>query len=1024
MKFFKFLFSGAFMGMLMIAFATAIGYATFVENDYDAITARIAVYNAPWFEMLIALMVVNFLGMIYTKRLYRKSKVNILAIHVALVIIILGAGITRYFGYEGVMHIRNGETSNLFLTSDNYLTIKELESEDYLEQKTLLISDHSMNHYSGQLRVDEQPISVKLSNYYPQAMKKLVKSNNGSPKINLIVGGSEARHDVILSEGESQEFAFFGISFGDSTDHQFIQIMAIDSSLWIRMPNRWAMMSPDSITSERLSKFEPLEVGEVQSFMHTKFMVSEFLQKGDVGYVPSDQRFSTRAFKLLVNDQHVFCGYNEPKLATVNGKKLEFFIGQKVIELPFSIKLNRFNLERYPGSMSPSSFESDVVLIDDRVGIEEPHKIFMNNVLSYEGYRFYQSSYDQDEQGTVLSVNHDFWGTRVTYFGYFLLFSTMILTFFTKGTRFRKTLEVLKETHEKRQKLFATVFILLGLLFGSVQAQTVSSDHARGFGKLLVQGQDGRMMPVNTLANQIMIKVHKRSTFEEMNAEQALLSMMMEPQQWMSVPFVKVNHDEVKKKLGITADYASYADFFERDGHYKLQDAAQTALNKKPALKNQFDKEVIKVNERMDIYYSLINGSMLKLLPLPNDSNNTWTTPKSYERLAGSNPEMKEDIFSNYLAELATAVQSGDYSNADTKLLQLSEYQQNVGSEIVPNPNKVKLEVFYNSANIFKRLFPVYLLIGVFLVGLFFIEILKPTLQFKTISKVFLGIIAVAFALHTLGLIIRWYVSGHAPWSNGYESMIYISWATVLAGFLFFKKSPITLGLTATLAGITLLTAHMSWMDPEITNLVPVLKSYWLTIHVAAITASYGFLGLSAFIGFFNLCLMPFRNKSNQERINLMIKELTLIIELSLMCGLTLLVIGNFLGAIWANESWGRYWGWDPKETWTLVTVMFYSFVLHMNLIPKLKSPFLFNFLSLIGLSTVLMTYFGVNFYLSGLHSYAGGDPVPVPTFVYYVIIIIGIVAGFASFNERMMNSQQLIEEDENINEEKELVEA
>ena len=293
------------------------------------------------------------------------------------------------------------------------------------------------------------------------------------------------------------------------------------------------------------------------------------------------------------------------------------------------------------------------------------------------------------------------------------------------------------------------------------------------------------------------------------------------------------------------------------------------------------------------------------------------------------------------------------------------------------------------------------------LVALFFWQTFNPSYEFKRVTRVLLAILGVGFLVHTFGLGLRWYIAEHAPWSNGYESMIYIAWATILAGFVFMKKSPATIGVSALLAGITLLTAHMSWMNPEITNLVPVLKSYWLTIHVATITASYGFLALGCMLGFLNLCLMIFRNKTNLKRLDLTLKELTLIVEMSLIVGLVFLIIGNFLGGIWANESWGRYWGWDPKETWTLVTIVVYSFTLHMALIPQIKNTFSFNFMAVISFGTVLMTYFGVNYFLSGLHSYAGGDPVQIPEFVYYLLGAIFVVSALAAFNTYRVNKQQ-----------------
>jgi ABC-type transport system involved in cytochrome c biogenesis permease subunit len=208
------------------------------------------------------------------------------------------------------------------------------------------------------------------------------------------------------------------------------------------------------------------------------------------------------------------------------------------------------------------------------------------------------------------------------------------------------------------------------------------------------------------------------------------------------------------------------------------------------------------------------------------------------------------------------------------------------------------------------------------------------------------------------------------------------------------------LGVTSLLAGITLLTAHMSWLNPELTNLVPVLKSHWLTIHVATITASYGFLGLGCMVAFLNLLLMIFRTKANAERLNLALKELMLIIEMALMSGIVLLVIGNFLGGIWANESWGRYWGWDPKESWTLVTIILYSFTLHLTLIPAIRNTFTFSFMSFVSFGAVLMTYFGVNYYLTGLHSYAAGDTPELPIWFFYVVAGIAIISIAAALNE------------------------
>jgi cytochrome c-type biogenesis protein CcsB len=250
--------------------------------------------------------------------------------------------------------------------------------------------------------------------------------------------------------------------------------------------------------------------------------------------------------------------------------------------------------------------------------------------------------------------------------------------------------------------------------------------------------------------------------------------------------------------------------------------------------------------------------------------------------------------------------------------------------------------------------------------------------------------------LHTTGLILRWYISGHAPWSDAYESILYVAWATIGMGIALGKKSDFTLASSTFVASMLLWIAHQNWVDPAVANLQPVLDSYWLMIHVAVIVGSYGPLTVGMILGIVSLLLITLSNSKNIDRMKISVKELTIINELALTIGLIMLTIGNFLGGQWANESWGRYWGWDPKETWALISILVYAFVLHMRLVPGLKGRWAFNFASIVAFASIMMTYFGVNFYLVGLHSYASGDQVITPTFVYYTllgVIILGVIS-------------------------------
>jgi cytochrome c-type biogenesis protein CcsB len=417
------------------------------------------------------------------------------------------------------------------------------------------------------------------------------------------------------------------------------------------------------------------------------------------------------------------------------------------------------------------------------------------------------------------------------------------------------------------------------------------------------------------------------------------------------------------------------------------------AYQKKPNERNKFDKEIINVDERANIMMEVFSGNFLTVFPVPGDENHNWVSLAEASLLGTEGEKFARSIIENYYG----AVAQSNWANAKAILQRISNFQQTEGVKIVPPKTKVNLEVFYNNANIFNKLSKTFMLLGLLMLGLNLATIFKPNFKAGKIKKASVIVIFILFLIESAGLGIRWYISGHAPWSNGYESMIFISWATCLAGLIFANRSEITLSVTSILAGLTLLVAGFSWMSPEITPLVPVLKSYWLIVHVAIITSSYGFLGVGALLGMLNLILIISRNKANSQRVNLTLKELVNIIDIALLIGLILLTLGSFLGGVWANESWGRYWGWDPKETWALVTILVYTFISHMHKIPGFKGDFAVSTAALVGFSSVLMTYFGVNYYLSGLHSYAQGEPAPVPVGVYVAVVVVFMII-FAAF--------------------------
>ncbi len=676
------------------------------------------------------------------------------------------------------------------------------------------------------------------------------------------------------------------------------------------------------------------------------------------------------------------------------------------VKLPFALYLSDFILERYPGSNSPSWYESKIVLKDSVGKIEEPKQIFMNNVFKYKGFRFYQTSFDADEKGTILTVTHDFAGMAVTYTGYFLMAFGMILTFFSKNSRFRK---LLKETNEinKNKRIFLTLIISFLFLLPGISrnnAKTaVSASHAKEFGKLLIQDYDGRIKPLNTLSTEIIRKLYREDTYNGLNADQFLLSMITDPDYWQREPFIRCSHPGIKNVLGSQQEYYSFRSFFNH-GQYVIQSHIENAYRKKPIYRNKFDNEIIRLNEKVSIAYIIFNLGMLRIFPMPDDSTNTWYTPaNAAQHFSGKDSVFVSDIFLLYLNACSNSCLSGNWNEPDQLLTIIKQFQRKYGLSIIPPENKIKAEILLNKINPFARISNFYGVIGLVLliyqfIGLFYQKVVR---RFPAIIASCL--IVSLFIIHTASMSLRWYASGHAPWSNGYETLIYIAWATVFAGIVLSRKSAVTLSLTSVMSFLILKIAHLSSMDPQITNLVPVLKSYWLVIHVATITASYGFLCLAALIAILNFMLMIFHNKNNFNYIDLTIREMTNIIEIALIIGLFLLTTGTFLGAVWANESWGRYWGWDPKETWALATIILYVFVIHMRNIPGLKTIYGFNLMAFLSFGSVIMTYFGVNYFLSGLHSYAKGDTIFIPVYIYFVLIIIGLIFVMAYINRQRL---------------------
>jgi cytochrome c-type biogenesis protein CcsB len=1018
-------FSMQSMGVLILIFAFSIGAATFIENDFGTMAAKAVVYNATWFDVLLALLAANLIANIIRYRMYRREKLTVFLFHLAFLIILIGAAITRFISFEGMMHLREGQTGNTILSDRTYVEVSAMTEKAAVQtKKQVLLSVLTPDAYHQKISVGQKTIDLKAIKFIPNARETLTESVSGKPFVTLVVSTpSTGRVNLYLQQGQEKRVGKYLISFGRKGDTHAVK-------LWLHQ-QELSISAPDTITTTSMTggPSETILPGQPHTFLQGKLysqnglniVLTHFYLHAQINYVPYKDKNAGLMDVLVVKatsgketKEVILKGgkgfRGEAAYFAINGINVKMDYGSIEIKLPFSIKLKDFELDRYPGSMSPSSYASRVVVIDKEKNITRPYHIYMNHVLNYRGYRFFQSSYDRDEHGSILSVNHDYWGTFFTYIGYFLMALGMFLSLISKNTHFSALGRYLRKKSGTAKAAMLLLLLTAGLSFtGKAQTQHISLDkipviqkaEAEQFGHLLVQSNDGRIKPVNTLASEVLRKLTWKSSFHGLNADQVLLGMMAYSLYWQQVPMIKVSSKQLAKIIGIQGKYASYLDFIDMKDHsYKLQRFVSEVYAKKPSQRGMFDKEVMKVDERMNIAYMVYTEQLMKMVPDPKDPDHPWYSPASKPTgLSKQDSLVVVSIIPQYLQALA----KGETHLADELLTHFANYQRKYGAAIIPSQKKVDAEILYNKWMIFFRLAIIYSIIGLVMIILTFFAVFKETKFLRGILNFFVGVVFIGFLFQTFGLGLRWYISGHAPWSDGYESMIYIGWVTMLAGLLFSRRSKMTVAATTLLTSIILFVAHLSWMDPEITNLVPVLKSYWLTIHVSVITASYGFLALGALLGFFNLVLMIFQSPKNRQILADHIRELTAINERTLIVGLYMLTIGTFLGGVWANESWGRYWGWDPKETWALVSVLVYSFIAHMRYIPGLKSRFAYNLASVAGYFSILMTYFGVNYYLSGLHSYAKGDPVPIPDFVYYTLGVIILVVVWAYNNQQRL---------------------
>jgi len=920
LKILNVLFSFKTTLILLAILAIGAGVATFIENDFGTSTARVLVYNNIWYETALVLTTVNLAGIIYKFKMWKNTPRFLF--HSAFVVILIGAGVTRYVGYEGVMQIKEGSTENRMISLEPYLqvTIKE-DGKTYFKEYQMEFATlmKSINEFSHTITYNDKNVVVDYKNY--------MLATKGTAKMGMLTVD-------VTANGETKE---------------------------IKLPGRRSQKG-----------------------------MQRDLQFGDT---------------------------------TVS---LEY--GSKILYLPFAIKLNDFQLDRYPGSMSPSSYASEVTVIqEDNTSYD--YRIFMNRTLHQGNFLFFQSSYFPDETGTVLSVNNDP-GKWPTYFGYFLLTLGLVLNFFDKKSRFAKL------TKFVASKNIASLTVACLLAFATTSSNAAQTDEefkvkaqqtveylktfkessdvtAKKFARLVTQSSSGRMKPISSLNREIVTKLSGKTSLLGMNSDQIVLGMLSRPEIWRDLKIIKIKTPKLKKFIGVdeSRKYIAFSEVF-KDGAYLLSKESEKASLTKPNERGTYERDIIKVDERLNIMYAVFNASLFNIYPkvvLKDDKehNNKWYTPmEAIDGFEGKNKTAVEQMTRG----LINTIIQNNWEEANNYISLLTTYQEKVGAEVTLSKAEIDNEIMFNELDIFPKVMIAYLILGFFILIAAFIVVFNPKIKPRKTTFVFFVILSAIFAVHTFGMGFRWIISGHAPWSDTYETLLYISWSAIFAGIMFFRRHLLALSSAVIVAGIFMFVAHLTGIDPQITNLVPVLKSYWLTIHVSILTASYGFFALGAVLGYMTLIMFIFRK--NKPHVDDTIKHVNAINEIALIVGLAAITIGNFLGGIWANESWGRYWGWDPKETWAYVSIVMYAIVIHLRFIKGLATPFVFAVASLLSFSTILMTYFGVNFYLAGMHSYATGDPVPIPTWVYYVLGLIFVTIAFA-YKNRDLKPQ--ISQEENM---------
>jgi cytochrome c-type biogenesis protein CcsB len=945
---------------LLAIFAVAIGRATFIERDLGAAAARSAVYGAWWFEALFALIALNLTGTLVRAGLWRRRQYRTLGFHAAFLVILSGAAITRHFGRSGSLHFRDGETASTMLSDEAFLSVRASDGTDSAAVHWPITSgNRSSTGFSKKIRVGTADVLLRIVDVIPSADSSVVETEDGVPFAILAVSDGKTASELVLAEGDLRTLHGVRFAFGATAvpaDARWVRFDRVPQGLTL---TSGAAIRKISMTGKgnaliRPGVPAPAAGGSLYAMDGVHFALKRFVPSGRIRAVPSEsddtasgESSVSGALELEVTaggvSRGISCFENEGRV----GDETRIRIGGTEATCSY-------------GSLAtalPFRLRLDDFKVDRYPGSKRPSGFQSSVTVIDPGL--------ETETSRVISMN------RILKHKGFRLYQASFDPD-EQGS-------VLSVSRDPGMAVTYAGYWLLGaLLVGSFLSP---KSRFRRLGEKLKE--TGKAAVWIGLGLALLGGAGNGAAVERIEPDGSRFS---------SLP-VQDQNGRIKPLLTLTMEAA------RTSGHPEIP--MRMSLGRM-AWELAFDADSANWGAGFRKAASIFRPGF-RPFPIPGDPQLRWGDESTAVR--GPDSVRVREIMNGIRAAAVRA----DWDSADRLIDTIRSYQKEAGGGMIPSSGRIRAEMLYDRLDLFRRLGTVTVFLGLALLACRIasnLKRLRPSVQ--PAGKTAAAALAAVFLLLTLGLALRWIASGHAPWTNKYESMVYTAWIVLAAGFLSIRFSLLPLALSGIGSGFLLKAAHTAATNTEIGTLAPVLKSKWLIVHVSVIVASYGFFLVGALIAVSVLILLAAGgSKKTLASREAAVARLSRLEERQLLAGLLLIMLGNLFGAVWANESWGRYWGWDPKETWTLIVILAYTAALHVRLIRPLDRPYWLSVFSAVGIACVVMTYWGVNALLTGMHSYGGGGSASVPAglLVAAGTLVALMIAAFRNRNVGMEKS-------------------